>query len=106
MNILAKPEQTSTIDKLSTLRKITMRVSSTEFQQNIGRYQDIAIREPVRITKNGRNHTVLVSADFFETVLKGRVARRVEDLDDATLEAIALAEVPSGYAHLEALKTD
>jgi prevent-host-death family protein len=81
-----------------------MRVSSTEFQQNVGRYQDAAIREPVRITKNGRNHTVLVSADFFETVMKGRVARKVEDLDDATLEAIAQAEVPTSYAALDTLK--
>lgn len=53
-----------------------MKVSSTEFQQNVGRYQDVAMREPVTITKNGRNHTVLVSADFFETVMKGRVASR------------------------------
>lgn len=83
-----------------------MRVTSTEFQQNIGRYQDAAMREPVTITKNGRNHTVLVSAEFFEAVLKGRVARRVEDLDDATLEAIAKAVVPSEYAHLDKLMKD
>jgi prevent-host-death family protein len=78
-----------------------MKVSSTEFQQNVGRYQDVAMKEPVTITKNGRNHTVLVSADFFETVLKGRAARRVEDLDEATIKAIAEAEVPPGHAHLD-----
>ena len=81
-----------------------MRVSSTEFQQNIGRYQDAAMRAPVTITKNGRNHTVLLSAELYETVLKGRVARRVEDLDDATLEAIARAEVPARFAHLDTLE--
>jgi len=78
-----------------------MKVSSTEFQQNVGRYQDAAMREPVTITKNGRDHTVLVSADFFEAVMKGRVARRVEDLDEATIKAIAEAEVPAQYAHLD-----
>ena len=78
-----------------------MKVSSTEFQQNVGRYQDAAMREPVTITKNGRDHTVLVSADFFEAVMKGRVARRVEDLDEATIQAIAEAEVPAEYAHLD-----
>ena len=78
-----------------------MKVSSTEFQQNVGRYQDAAMREPVTITKNGRDHTVLVSADFFEAVMKGRVARRVEDLDEATIKAIAEAEVPARYAHLD-----
>ena len=78
-----------------------MKVSSTEFQQNVGRYQDAAMRGPVTITKNGRDHTVLVSADFFEAVMKGRVARRVEDLDEATIKAIAEAEVPARYAHLD-----
>jgi prevent-host-death family protein len=78
-----------------------MKVSSTEFQQNVGRYQDVAMREPVTITKNGRDHTVLVSAEFFETVMKGRVSRHVEDLDEATIRAIAESEVPFEYAHLD-----
>ena len=78
-----------------------MKVSSTEFQQNVGRYQDVAMREPVTITKNGRNHTVLVSAEFFEALTRGRVARRIEDLDEATIQAIGLAEVPAEYAHLD-----
>ncbi len=73
-----------------------MKVTSTEFQQNIGRYQDAAMRAPVTITKNGRDHTVLVAADFFATLMKGRIARRVEDLDDVTAKAIAEAEVPLG----------
>ena len=42
-----------------------------------------------------------VSADFFETVMKGRVARRIEDLDEATIKAIVEAEVPEGYADLD-----
>ncbi|TIS49717.1 MAG: type II toxin-antitoxin system Phd/YefM family antitoxin, partial [Mesorhizobium sp.] len=37
-----------------------MRVTSTEFQQNVGRFQDAAQRAPVAITKNGRTHTVLL----------------------------------------------
>ena len=62
-----------------------MKVTSTEFQQNVGRYQDAAQRAPVAITKNGRVHTVLMSAAFFDMVTKGRIARRIEDLDDETL---------------------
>ena len=68
-----------------------MKITSTEFQQNIGRYQDLAQREPVAVTRNGRPHTVLMSAAFFEMVMKGRVARPVEDLDDDTLRAIAVS---------------
>jgi prevent-host-death family protein len=78
-----------------------VKISSTEFQQNIGRYQDVALREPVTITKNGRDHTVLVSAHLFEATLKGRIARKVEDLDDETIAAIASAEVPAEFAHLD-----
>jgi hypothetical protein len=33
--------------------------------------------------------------------LKGRVARPVEDLDEATIKAIAGAEVPAQYARLK-----
>jgi prevent-host-death family protein len=78
-----------------------MKVTSTEFQQNVGRYQDAALQAPVTITKNGRDHTVLVAADLFEALMKGRIARRVEDLDDATAKAIAEAEVPAEYADLD-----
>lgn len=83
-----------------------MIVTSTEFQQNVGRYQDAAQASPVAITKNGRTHTVLMSAAFFEMVMKGRVARRVEDLDDETVKEIARSSVSSEYAHLDDLIKD
>lgn len=83
-----------------------MKVTSTEFQQNIGRYQDLAQREPVAVTRNGRPHTVLMSAAFFEMVMKGRVARPVEDLDDDTLRAIANSAVPDEFADLDKLVED
>jgi len=70
-----------------------VKVTSTEFQQNVGRYQDAALQAPVVITKHDRPHTVLMSAAMFEVLTKGRVARPVEDLDDETLRAIASAAV-------------
>jgi PHD/YefM family antitoxin component YafN of YafNO toxin-antitoxin module len=83
-----------------------MKVTSTEFQQNVGRYQDAALQSPVAITKNGRTHTVLMSASFFEMVMKGRVARSVEELDDDTLKAIANSAVSSEHASLDNLVKD
>lgn len=83
-----------------------MRVTATEFQQNVGRYQDEAQREPVSIIKNGRPHTVLMSAALYEIVVKGRVARKVEDLDEETLKAIADSEVPHEFDHLDELIKD
>lgn len=83
-----------------------MRVTSTEFQQNVGRYQDAAMQAPVIITKHNRPHTVLMSAALFEVFTKGRVARPVEGLDDDTLKAIATASVPESQAHLDELVKD
>jgi hypothetical protein len=83
-----------------------VKITSTEFSQNVGRYQDAAQHGPVAITRNGRTHTVLVSAAFFDMVIKGRVARPVEDLDDDTLKAIASSEVPAEYAALDDLVKD
>jgi prevent-host-death family protein len=83
-----------------------MKVSSTEFQQNVGRYQDAALHAPVVITKHDRPHTVLMSAALFEIFAKGRVARPVEDLDDDTLKAIAAAAVPAEHAALDLLLKD
>jgi prevent-host-death family protein len=43
----------------------TVTVTSAEFQRNIGTYQDIALIKPVTITKNGRERTVLISAEEY-----------------------------------------
>ena len=52
-------------------------------------------------TKNGRPHTVLMSAAMFEVLVRGRVARPVEDLDDDTLNAIANSAVAPEFAALD-----
>lgn len=83
-----------------------MRVTATDFQQNVGRYQDAAQREPVEITKNGRPHTVMLSAALFEVLTKGRIARKIEDLDDETAAAISRSEVSSEHKHLDDLLED
>ena len=78
-------------------------MTSTEFQQNAERCLDEALTEPVIITRNGRDRNVLISAAAFETLVRGRVARRIENLDDETLKAIAAAEVPPHFAYLDTI---
>ena len=80
-----------------------MKVTSAEFRQNVGRYLDAAMRERVIITKDGHDQTVLVSAMVFEILVHGRVAQRMEDLDDESLNALAAAEVPQHFAYLDNL---
>jgi len=42
-----------------------VRITSAEFQKNIGRYQDLALTQPVTVTRNGRDRTVVLSADEY-----------------------------------------
>lgn len=37
-----------------------IRVSSTEFGKELGRYQDAALSQPVIVTRNGRDRTVMI----------------------------------------------
>jgi prevent-host-death family protein len=64
-----------------------MKVSAAEFQRNIGRYQDLALREPIAVTRNGRESTVMISVDEYRR-LKRR-DRQVLGLDDFTDEDLA-----------------
>lgn len=71
------------------------KISSAEFQRNLGLYQDKALSEPVTITKNGRERLVLLSVDEYDR-LKRRDRRvfRTEDLPEEWIEAIEKAKVP------------
>ena len=80
--------------------------TSTEIQQNVGRYQDTAQRDPVFITKNGRPHTVLLSAHHFEVLTRGRIAGKTADLDEATLQAILNSKMDPKHDHLNDLLDD
>jgi len=51
-----------------------IRVSSTEFGKEVGRYQDAALSQPVFVTRNGRDRTVMISADNI-SALKSVTAR-------------------------------
>jgi prevent-host-death family protein len=42
-----------------------IRVSSTEFGKEVGRYQDVALSQPVIVTRNGRDRTVMISAEEY-----------------------------------------
>ena len=67
-----------------------IRVSAAEFQRNIGRYQDLALTQPVAVTRNGRERTVMISVEEYHR-LKRR-ERRVLGLDDFTDADIAALE--------------
>ena len=80
----------------------TVTVSAAEFHRNIGMYQDMALTKPVTITKNGRERTVLLSAEEYSR-LKRRDRRVVVagELSERQSEAIRNAKVPDRYAQLD-----
>lgn len=77
-------------------------VSAAEFHRNIGVYQDMALTRPVAITKNGRERTVLLSAEEFHRLM--RRDRRViaaGELNESQIDAVRNAKVPERHRHLD-----
>ena len=75
------------------------RVSSTEFQKKVGLYQDLALREPLTVTRNGRDKIVVLSAEEYGRLKRrDREVLRAEDLSAEDLEAIAAAKPPAASA--------
>ncbi len=75
------------------------RVTATEFQKKIGLYQDLALREPLTVTRNGRDKIVVLSAEeYVRLKRRKREVLRVEDLSAEDLEAIAAAKPPAEAA--------
>ncbi|MGH8477547.1 MAG: type II toxin-antitoxin system Phd/YefM family antitoxin [Methylococcales bacterium] len=70
-------------------------VTSAEFQRNFGRYQDVALTEPVAITRNGRECIVMLSVDEYQRLKRrDRQVLTLEDFTEADLEAIRGSEAP------------
>lgn len=52
-----------------------LKVSAADFQRNIGRWQDIALRQPVAVTRNGRDSCVLILTEEYR-----RLKRREREM--------------------------
>lgn len=76
-----------------------IKVTAADFQRNIGRYQDIALRRPVAVTRNGRDSCVFISAEEY-----GRLKRRerevlgIEDFTAVDIENVRSAQAPAEAA--------
>ena len=73
-----------------------VKVSAAEFQRNIGRYQDLAQRQAVAVTRNGRESCVLISTEEYRRLKRrDREVLGIEDFSEADAEAVRKAQ-PSG----------
>lgn len=78
-------------------------VTSADFQRNIGRYQDEALKKPVAITKNGRPRTVLISAEEYERLKRrDRQVMMAGEVSERQVAALRGAKVPDRFTNLDA----
>jgi prevent-host-death family protein len=71
------------------------KVSAAEFQRNIGRYQDLALTQPVAVTRNGRERTVLISTEEYARLKRrDREVLGLDDFTEADLAAIKASRPP------------
>jgi len=70
------------------------RVSAAEFQRAFGQLSDKAISQPVAITKHGRDHLVLISAEEYARLMRRDrrvlVTRELTDEEIAEFEGVAM----------------
>lgn len=78
------------------------RVSIGEFEDSPGTVAENALREPVTITKQGRDHLVLLSAEEYARLKRrDRKVHTIDDLPDEWLEAVEKAQMPEGLENLD-----
>jgi len=84
-----------------------LKVSAAEFQRNIGRYQDLALRQPVAVTRNGRESCVLLSTEEYRRLKRrDREVFGSGELPDEAIEAIRNVKMDARHNHLDDLIKD
>src|SRR5271166_2003060 len=95
----------------SIVRKVSItdmiRISSTEFGKEVGRYQDVALSQPVIVTRNGRDRTVMISAEeYLRLKRRDRQVLSTADMPEDMVEAVRKSEMDSRHDHLDELLKD
>jgi antitoxin StbD len=73
---------------------------ASEVQKNFGAFHDRAMREPVRVTKYGRETVYIVSAETFHALKQSqREAIAAAELTDEEAALIAAAEIPAEHRY-------
>jgi len=84
-----------------------VRVSSTEFGKEVGRYQDLALNQPVVVTRNGRDRTVMISMEEYQRLVRrDRHVFAAGELPDEVAQAVTRSEMDSRHQHLDELVKD
>ncbi len=80
-----------------------MTVSAAEFQRHFGRYQDEALKQPLSITRNGRDRLVVLAVEEYQRLKRrDRTVFKSEELSEAELKAITEGGMDPRHNHLNA----
>ncbi len=75
---------------------MSIEATASEVRTDFDRFQERAMKEPVRVTRDGRETVFIVSAERYHELRQAeREALHAHELDDATLAAIEAAEIPA-----------
>jgi prevent-host-death family protein len=84
-----------------------IRISATELNKQVGRYQDAAMTQPVMVTRDGRDRIVLISADEYRRLKRrDRQVFAMGDAPEYIVEAIQNAKMDPRHDHLNDLLKD
>jgi prevent-host-death family protein len=84
-----------------------IRVSSTEFGKEVGRYQDAALSQPVIVTRNGRDRTVMISAEEYHRLKRrDRQVFAAGEMPEDLVEAVKNSKMDPRHGPLNDLVKD
>ena len=84
-----------------------IRVSSAEFQRAFGLLADKALMAPIAITKHGRDHLIVLSAEEYARMKRGyRRVGLTSELPDDLLAMVEQSRMDPRHDHLNALLDD
>jgi len=82
-------------------------VTISDLQRQIGEIQDLALKEPVSVTRNGREKYVFLSSEEYHRLKRrDREVLGLEELSEEDIRDIAAAQVPAEYSYLNELMSD
>lgn len=83
-----------------------MKVTAADIGLDFGEIADKALLEPVIVTKHGRDHLVILSAEEYTRLLQARRAWRTLDAPSDVIEAVRDARMDERHADLDRLLVD
>ena len=84
-----------------------LEVTASQFVKHFGEYKEKVQRQPIAITSHGRTSGYFVSQHEYDEYLKLKSQARqiygLNDLPDATIDALCKAEMNAEHNHLNGL---